>query len=155
MKKILAIALTLMFIFTLAGCGDQPAENQPVETPAPAYDWGLDLSVKDVTPTGVTLVISQSGGSPSGTLEYGSDYKIQTLDGDTWRDVPYATDENVAWTGEAYMVEMEADSEIRLSWDWLYGSLSAGQYRIVKQFMDFRDTGDYDTDNYYVSFEIK
>lgn len=120
-----------------------------------ANDWGLNLSVKNVTPAGATLVITQSGGNPSGELKYGSEYKIQSLNGDTWEDVPYVTEVDVGWTYEAYMVEMDTDSEIELSWDWLYGSLTAGQYRIVKQFMDFRGSGDYDTENYYATFEIK
>ena len=99
-------------------------------------DWGLSLSAKNVTPAGATLVISQSGGNPSGELQYGSAYKIQSLNEDTWEDVPYVAKADVAWTDEAYMVEMDTDCEIVLSWDWLYGKLPEGQYRIVKQFMD-------------------
>lgn len=118
-------------------------------------DWGLSLSVKNVTPTGATLVISQSGGNPSGELQYGPAYKIQSLNGDTWEDVPYVTEGDVEWTEEVYMVEMDTDFEIVLSWDWLYGNLPDGQYRIVKQFMDFRSSGNYDKENYYANFEIK
>ncbi|WP_297212485.1 immunoglobulin-like domain-containing protein [uncultured Flavonifractor sp.] len=118
-------------------------------------DWGLSLSAKNVTPAGATLVISQSGGNPSGELRYGSAYKIQSLNGDTWEDVPYVAKADVAWTDEAYMVEMDTDCEIVLSWDWLYGNLPEGQYRIVKQFMDFRSSGDYDKENYDANFEIK
>ena len=49
-----------------------------------ANDWGISLSVKNIAPTGATLVISQFGGNPSGELRYGSAYKIQSLNGDTW-----------------------------------------------------------------------
>lgn len=120
-----------------------------------ANDWGLSLSVKNATPAGAALVISQSDGNPSGELQYGSEYKIQSLNGDTWEDVPYVIESDVDWTDEAYMVEMNTDSEIELSWDWLYGNLTTGQYRIVKQFMGFRSSGNYDKANYYAKFEIK
>lgn len=120
-----------------------------------ANDWGISLSVKNIAPTGATLVISQFGGNPSGELRYGSAYKIQSLNGDTWEDVPYVTEADVAWTDEAYMIEMDIDCEIVLSWDWLYGNLPEGQYRIVKEFMDFRSSGDYDKENYYADFDIK
>ena len=120
-----------------------------------ANDWGLSLSVKNVASAGATLVISQSSGSPSGELWYGPAYKIQSLNGDTWEDVPYVTEADVEWTEEIYMVEMDTDCEIVLSWDWLYGNLPEGQYRIVKEFMDFRSSGDYDKENYYADFDIK
>ena len=120
-----------------------------------ANDWGLSLSVKNVASAGATLVISQSSGSPSGELWYGPAYKIQSLNGDTWEDVPYVTEADVEWTEEIYMVEMDTDCEIVLSWDWLYGNLPEGPYRIVKQFMDVRSSGDYDKETYYANFEIK
>lgn len=120
-----------------------------------ASDWGLSLSVENVAPGGATLVIFQSGGNPSGELWYGPAYKIQSQNGDTWEDVPYVIEADVEWTDEVYMVEMDTDCEIGLSWDWLYGDLPEGQYRIVKQFMDFRSSGDYDKETYYANFEIK
>ena len=39
-------------------------------------------------------------------------------------------------------------------WEYLYGSLAPGFYRIVKGFMDVRGAGDYDTQNVSVVFEI-
>lgn len=160
MKKMSVLVLTFTLVFALSGCGTPvsaaPAsEAQPAETPGAMDAWGLELSVKHVAPTGVTLVISQSGGSPSGELRYGTAYKLQSLHGEDWEDVPYATEDNVAWTSEAYLVERNTASEVELSWAWLYGSLPAGQYRLVKEFMDFRGTGDYDKETYDVAFEIK
>ena len=44
-----------------------------------AMDWGIALSAVDVQPTGLTLVIAQSGGHPTGRLQYGSDYTLEVL----------------------------------------------------------------------------
>lgn len=160
MKKMSVLVLAFTLVFALSGCGTPvsatPAsEAQPAETPLAMGAWGLELSVKHIAPTGATLVISQSGGNPSGELRYGTEYKIQSLHGDTWEDVPYATEDNIAWTSEAYLVEPNTASEVALSWEWLYGSLPAGRYRLVKEFMDFRGTGDYDKETYDVAFTIK
>lgn len=44
--------------------------------------------------------------------------------------------------------------EFELKWERLYGELPAGTYRVVKGFLDFRATGDYDSETYYTEFEI-
>jgi len=124
---------------------------QPIE-PEKA-DWGITLSVKDVTPTGMTLVCSQSGGEITGELECGSDYSLLVNSNGVWNAVPYLVDE-VAWTSEAYCIPMDDSIEFELKWERLYGELPAGTYRVVKGFMDFRGTGDYDTETYHTEFEI-
>ena len=124
---------------------------QPIE-PEKA-DWGITLSAKDVTPTGMTLVCSQSGGEITGELECGSDYSLLVNSNGVWNAVPYLVDE-VAWTSEAYCIPMNDSIEFELKWERLYGELPVGTYRVVKGFMDFRGTGDYDTETYYTEFEI-
>ena len=42
-----------------------------------------------------------------------------------------------------------------MNWERLYGELPSGSYRIGKEVMDFRATGDYDTNDYYAYFEIE
>jgi len=124
---------------------------QPIE-PEKA-DWGITLSVKDVTPTGMTLVCSQSGGTITGDLQCGSDYSLLVNSDGNWNAVPYLVDE-VAWTMEAYDIPLDDSIEFELKWERLYGELPAGTYRVVKGFMDFRGTGDYDTETYHTEFEI-
>jgi len=41
------------------------------------------------------------------------------------------------------------NEEWKVDWSWLYGSLDTGEYRIVKDILDFRKTGDYD--KYYLA----
>ena len=45
--------------------------------------------------------------------------------------------------------------EWEIDWMWLYGQLAPGQYRLVKEFMDFRKTADYDIREAWVEFEIE
>ena len=116
-------------------------------------DWGLTLSVKDVTPTGLTLVCTQKGGNSTGELTCGTDYHLIVLEDGGWKDVPTVIDE-YAWDSLAYPISKGQDREFEISWEWLYGNLPAGTYRLTKGFMDFRETGDYDTAKYWVEFEI-
>lgn len=166
MKRWLTLTLAGLLVLSLSGCGSSDgagssapqkinsssSESSSVQT---AEDpWGLTLSVKDVTPTGLTLVITQEGGSPTGTLQYGSDYTLEVEQGGTWQNVPDIVDGNFAWDGMAYLVTMDGETEQAVDWDWLFGPLSPGYYRLSKEFMDFRDTGDYDTQLYEVEFDI-
>jgi len=116
-------------------------------------DWGIILTAKDITPTGMTLVCSQSGGEITGELQCGSDVHLYSSENGEWTRVPYRVD-NVAWTAEAYSLPLNSSIEFQLNWERLYGALPAGAYRVAKSFMDFRGTGDYDTQTYYAEFEI-
>lgn len=117
-------------------------------------DWGLTLSVKDVTPTGLTLVCTKEGGNPTGELQCGEEYHLIVFEDGTWKDVPTVIEE-YAWNSLAYWIPEGQDVEFDYSWEWLYGKLPAGTYRLTKGFMDFREPGDYDTAVYWVEFEIE
>ena len=126
-------------------------ENGVVDEGFP--NWGLTLSVKDVTESGLTLVCTQSGEELTGELQTGSDYKLIVLK-EAWEDVPTII-EDYGWTAEAYMIAKDDVTEFEIKWEWLYGKLPAGTYRLVKGFTDFRESGDYNNFAYWTEFEIK
>ena len=75
---------------------------------------------------------------------------------DGWKEVETVIDkQQVGWTSEAYMILEDSTSEWEVNWEWLYGELPVGKYRIGKQITDWREPGDYDTVVYHVPFEIK
>jgi len=117
-------------------------------------DWGLSLSVKDVTSTGVTLVCTKEGGNPTGELMCGTDYRLLVSENGIWKNVPTVI-ENYGWDDLGYRISEEQETEFPISWEWLYGELPAGTYRLEKEFMDHRGPGDYDTAVYRVEFEIR
>ena len=116
-------------------------------------DWGITLSVKDVTDSGLTLVCTQSRGEADGELQTGSDYKLIVLK-EAWEDVPTII-EDYGWTAEAYMIAKDDVTEFEINWEWLYGKLPKGTYRLTKGFMNFRGSGDFDNFPYWIEFEIK
>lgn len=44
--------------------------------------------------------------------------------------------------------------EIIVDWEWLYGKLSAGDYRMVKEALFVRSPGDYDKFPLYAAFTL-
>jgi len=126
-------------------------ENGVVDEGFP--NWGLTLSVKNVTESGLTLVCTQSGGELTGELQTGSDYKLIVLK-EAWEDVPTII-EDYGWDMIAYGVAKDDVTEFEYNWEWLYGKLPAGTYRMVKGFTEYRESGDYDNFAYWTEFEIK
>jgi len=134
-------------------------ENHPQKDPDTIYilddenEWGIELQVTDISPKGLTIECTQSGGNPSDELQTGSYYIVEKKTEGGWEAVPYLLD-NVGWTEEAWMIPMKGTVSWNIDWEWLYGELPGGDYRIGKEIMDFRETGDYDTQMYYVEFGI-
>ena len=119
------------------------------------HDWGITMSAKDVTPAGMTLLIDQKGGNSTGELTYGEDFSIEVKSDEfgTWEKLGYITDE-INWTDIGYILEPGAHNEEQINWTYIYGYLPAGHYRLVKEFMDFRKTGDYDQCDFYMEFDV-
>ena len=150
MKKWLLILVALTMLVGLVACNKKD-EGEGLDEGFP--NWGLTLSVKNVTESGLTLVCTQSGGELTGELQTGSDYKLIVLK-EAWEDVPTII-EDYGWNTIAYEVFKNGVTEFEYNWEWLYGKLPAGTYRLVKGFTHFRESGDYDTFAYWTEFEIK
>lgn len=122
-------------------------------------NWGIKLSVEGVTSKGLTLIVTQSGGNPTGDLLTGEAYRLAVLSGDTWKIVeelplPEGVDAR-CWHEIAYNIPKEDVTELEINWEWIFGELSSGTYRLMKDFMDFRGTANYDTFEYWVEFTVK
>ncbi len=117
--------------------------------------WGITLYAEDVTPKGLTLKIEQFGGNPTGSLEYGADYILETTVEDEWQPVETITGEPLNWVLIGYRLTMNDITERKIDWRNTYGKLKPGFYRLKKEFMDFRAPGDYDEETYEVYFTIE
>ena len=152
MKKTLFLLLALLIAVSTAACTTGSTSGQP-DPDTPTNDWGITLNLENVTCSGATIVCKQSGGVPTGRLQTGSYYVITRLGPDNnWE--PLREGETV-WTMEAYSVNMGGTTEWKVNWEWLYGQLPDGHYRLGKGFMNFRGPGDYDEMMIYAEFEIK
>ena len=104
--------------------------------PAQNSDWGVTLSVQDVTPKGLTMICSQNDENLDGDLYSSSFYSISKFVDGEWKDVAYILPENeIAWTDGAWEIPKAGTVELEVNWETLYGELQEGQYRIGKRIM--------------------
>ena len=162
MKKLIALVFALVCVMSVAGCGsktDDGTSQNPIQNKLgdeKPNQWGIALEVDNVTANGLTIVCNQSGGENVAELSTGSYYVIQKSEKTGWVNVNYLSQEyEPVWTSEAWIIQKESTTKWDVNWEWLYGQLSAGEYRIGKEIMNFKDTGDYDTKLIYAEFIIK
>lgn len=117
--------------------------------------WGISLTVEDITSTGATIKCTQSGGQLSGELQTGSWFILENWTKEEgWKEVPDIVDGPLAFTADGLTIPMNEVCEWEVKWEWIYGQIPEGKYRIGKEIMDFREAGDFDEAIYYAEFEI-
>lgn len=148
MKK---IVFSLLFALLLSACA--PKEEELPEEKIAALPEGITMTVdtETLTPEGASFLLLQTTDL---NIQYGDDFKLQTLNGSQWEDVSTVI-ENDGFHSIAYKLPENEPKTLELDWTWLYGSLPAGEYRLVKTFMDFRETGDFDTYTITAPFAIE
>lgn len=119
-------------------------------------DYGVTLEAQNVSASGLTISCLQSGGTNIAELNTGSYYEIYRLEDNVYKKVEYLPQEHdIGWTSEAYIITKDGTTTWEVDWEWLYGKLPAGKYRIGKEIMNFRGPGDFDIGMIYADFEIK
>ncbi len=129
------------------------------ESPGTQQDWGVNLSVQNVTAEGATIVCSQSGGSFQRDSMFGSMHLLsgshywleEKVDGE-W--VPVPLPQETVWTMEGWMIPFGDSVEWNTRWESLYGSLEPGQYRIGKTVTLSQTPGESLSQPHYAEFDI-
>ena len=177
MKKFPSIftLLVVSFIF-LIGCNNSnnsasvsDAENTVIETTVlgkitnDETNWkttiyeavnnfhDVSIAVKKVTVSnnGLTVVFENNSNK---MCTYGEEFLLEMKINGEWYQVPVAIEGNYGFKSIGYEVASGQTREWSVEWQWLYGSLGIGEYRMVKNVLDFRQTGDYDT--YFLAAEF-
>lgn len=163
---LIAVSLVIMLTLLLSGCVEEGenADKETIDKESTETEnnqnveddtWGIQLSATKITPTGMTLVCKQSGGKPTGELQTGTYYFLEESINEQWLPVEMLPSEYaLAWPDVGWLIPMNDTVEWEVDWEWLYGELPDGNYRIGKEIMDFRSAGDYDEKIYYANFEV-
>lgn len=96
---------------------------------APGAGWAPTLVVEEATTIGATIVFRQSAEAVDGVPVTSNKYFLQAYENGQWTDVPILAG-NPTWSGEAFAIS--AAPREKLNWQWLYGILPEGRYRIGK-----------------------
>lgn len=130
-----------------------------------AEEWGVSLSVGDVTPAGLTVYLTQRGENPGEVLNF-EGRKLTDMVTDMsywleynilgeWRKVPYLRDDTVpTWSQMPEMIAMDATTNWKLEWKNYYGILPVEKYRIGKTVSVKLPSNDIQKFNVYAEFEI-
>lgn len=145
MKKVFAISIMIYLIFTLSGCNSIDLKPTTYDT-VNNFD-GVSMTAKEetVTHTNLTLVFENKSNNQ---CIYGNSFLLEKNISGRWYQIPVAIDDNYGFDDIGYVLNPGENGEWTVDWEWLYGSLDEGEYRIVKEVLDFRNTGIYD--KYYL-----
>lgn len=109
----------------------------------------LHFSLKDISAAGATLVFEQHDAeAPKGQLIYGDDFVIEVRKDGKWEEAPIPIEGNYGFNAIAHIITLEDRMEEELSWEWLYGELAPGEYRIGKSISDHIEPGN--NNNYMI-----
>ncbi len=104
-------------------------------------DIGVSMDLSNITPSGATVHFYRYNTENAGELSYGELFILEKEIADSkWEAVPRII-EDAAFTDIAYVIPENDTSEIEINWEWLYGPLSPGTYRIRKTVLNSKDTG--------------
>lgn len=104
---------------------------------------GVSMSVLDetVSPTGLTVEFENDSDQQ---VIYGEDFLLETNVEDSWYQVPVIIEDEYGFDAIGYELSPGETDSLEIDWEWLYGSLESGEYRIMKEVLDFRGAGDFD-----------
>lgn len=92
---------------------------------------GVSMTIKDGTLTKKEATIIITDMSSRNNI-YGEEYRIDKLVNGEWQELEIIFEGNYGWTSIGYSVGGDNRLELEVNWEWLYGELEPGDYRIVK-----------------------
>ena len=120
MKKLMAMVLILAAV--LCGCAKESAYQLTGAE-------HVTMTIFDVTPTGATVTIQDSNEDP---FVYGEWFRIEREKDGVWYEVKTKIS-NYGFNEIGWLTDESGELTMDVNWEWLYGKLPAGHYRILKQ----------------------
>lgn len=115
----------------------------------------VDITIKEGTLTNTSASIIINDQNPN-KIVYGSDFYIEKYKNNSWNSITPIHDDYV-FNSMAYYVDENGILEMNLNWEYIYGKLDKGIYRVVKRVFLESDIPVGPEDEYYIwtEFEIK
>lgn len=168
MEKVLCIVITLLILITLCigivimiqkndgnatSLSSQDVYSQNVVNSDLLEAIDLDkitiqVDKNSISNTGVTIIITDNNEE---NLPWGEDYKIQKKENENW--VELSPKNELITSAVSHWKDENNQYKQQINWDYYYGKLEDGQYRIVK--MKFNPKNNNYIELYSEDFEIK
>jgi len=126
MKKVLLI----IFIVLLFVCVAFLFKN---DSSAPQVVDGISIIIKEgtLTRSGASIIIVDTTLNEEHT--YGESFRIEKKENDKWVSLDTIID-RYGFDDIGYNVNKDKKLEMNVNWEWLYGKLENGQYRLIKDY---------------------
>lgn len=116
-KNLIIIILIGFFCFTLLGCSNKYQNDI------------ISLNIKENTLTNSKVTLNLVNNTNK-SYEYGDPYKIEYKKDNIWNKMTPIND--MDFNMIAYIIKPNKINEITINWEYHYGKLNPGKYRIVK-----------------------
>ena len=118
-------------------------------------DIHVSVSAKNISPTHATLNFGQYDTSVATELSFGEDFIIEKKEAENWKEAAVAVEGDYGFNAVAHTISKGSDTQYEYNWEWLYGALAPGEYRLGVNILSLRAPGDYDTYTAYAHFLIR
>ncbi|MDR2655817.1 MAG: hypothetical protein LBC56_07115 [Oscillospiraceae bacterium] len=150
MKTRAFIICACALIFLLCACGEPEPEMSPYRKVNDLS--GVAMSVKKGTAKPAGAEVSLANANEKDCIS-GEFFAVERKYGDGWAIIDTLPAGDIAWRDIAYIIPGGGLLEMPIDWNYLYGELKPGRYRIVKEF--YYTSGDGQPDRYYLTAEFK
>lgn len=89
----------------------------------------VSISISNISLTGATIIIKDTNKKP---YTYGEWYKIEKQVNGKWYEIKPII-ENYGFNSIGYLPDKNNEVKFVMNWEWLYGKLPLGSYRILKE----------------------
>lgn len=158
MKKstVLLIANLLFLSIFLSACSnpfDQP-DLEPTEHDDFTILEHFDSMVlqESVTPESATFAYDNR---TDRTFTLGEAYTLEVHLDNRWYLLPVIVEGEYGFQDIGYDLPPDEMIEMEINWEWLYGTLTPGEYRIIQEVLDVDEPGDYETYTIATEFEVE
>jgi hypothetical protein len=128
MKKVLLIIISLLTIITLTGCTNNRIGEK---TPHKVTNDKITMEVKQGTLTDSSATIIMTNKTEE-EYTFGEPYHLEIKNNNTWYILE--PKEDLFFTMPAYSLKAGESVEKEYNWEYAYGKLKKGTYRLVTDF---------------------
>ena len=148
----------LISVILMSGCVSNNIINEDI-TPSESEvkieinqieDVEIKLQEGTLTREGLTLTIKYN---TNDRYTFGEDFYIEKYENGSWERIE-EINENIAFNSIGYYA-FEKELELNQKWDYIYGKLSNGKYKIIKSTFKEKDIPITKDDVKYVSLEFE
>ena len=158
MRTIAAMLCLCLCLGALCACGQQeqiPQEYLDALTAEPKEPvaWNVTLTAQTVSASGGTFLFAQSETVPDGQFLTGRSFAIEQKNGEKWDIYSFVEGAELEYNANAVSIPIGGTVSWTVDWTNLYGTLPAGEYRLVKPVMLIGGDGE-DTRLVYAEFTL-